>query len=112
MVGDFTVGWGATAAAVVTCSSSPRWVRGLPPGLAATGFVLLWPGAWWVWLWLRRNLVAAAALFAAFLPIVEIAVRASRSERPGAVLLGRRPVYRTSVREVWLTNGIEASDGA
>ena len=25
---------------------------------------------------------------------------------------GRRPVYRTSVREVWLTNGIEAPDGA
>ena len=82
---------GATTAAAVVAllilAALGAWIASRV--LAATGFVLLlaW-GLVGVAVATPQALVAAAALFAAFLPIVEIAVRASRSERPGAVLLG------------------------
>lgn len=57
--------------------------------LAAAGFaaLLVW-GLMGVAFGTSEGLVVAAALFAASLPVVEIAVRARRSERPAAVLLG------------------------
>jgi hypothetical protein len=57
--------------------------------LAAAGFtaLLAW-GLVGVAVATPQTLVATAALFAAFLPIVEMTVRASRSKRPNAVLFG------------------------
>ncbi len=80
----------ATAAAVVALlilAVLAAWIASRV--LATAGFVglLAW-GLVGVAVGTSQGLVAAAALFAAFVAIVEMAVRASRSKRPNAVLFG------------------------
>ena len=77
----------AAVVALLILAALSAWIASRV--LAAAGFtaLLAW-GLVGVAVATPQTLVAAAALFAAFLPIVEMTVRAGRSKRPNAVLFG------------------------
>ena len=77
----------AAVAALLVLAALAAWIASRV--LAVAGFVglLAW-GLVGVAVGTSQGLVAAAALFAAFVAIVEMAVRASRSKHPNAVLFG------------------------
>lgn len=77
----------SAVAALLVLAALAAWIASRV--LAVAGFVglLAW-GLVGLAVGTSQGLVAAAALFAAFVAVVEMAVRASRSKRPNAVLLG------------------------